>query len=349
MKLKNIFTSKTNIFLAASILLLVNAVSATAQYFNKGEEVPNVVNGTTYPFAASTSGVLADMTTGTTQLVAPGVDDTPVSPVTNIGFTFTFDGVNYTQFSASSNGVMALGATQITTNFDNADPTSGFSANLGYPKIAPYWDDLCTGTGSVRYKLFGAAPTRTLVVEWQNVNRYDGSCPGVALGTFQVILFEANGRIDFTYGAVASTIVESYTVGITQASGITATNGFASVTTATNTVSYTAANNANSANIAAGRLYSFGSVITAAGAKVGGRVTNSNGRGIAQTTVTLADSGGVQRKALTNSFGYFVFEDVDAGQTYIVQARNKRYVFPTQVITVTDDLSELEITGTEAF
>ena len=53
--------------------------------------------------------------TGSTQLVASGQDD-GVSVVTNIGFTFTYAGTAYTQFSVNANGLMRLGATAVTLN-----------------------------------------------------------------------------------------------------------------------------------------------------------------------------------------------------------------------------------------
>ena len=61
------------------------------------------------PFTTGTSGtVLVDMSTGTTTLV-PISDDDTYGPA-NIGFTFYFMGVPYTQFSASPDGFIKLGS-----------------------------------------------------------------------------------------------------------------------------------------------------------------------------------------------------------------------------------------------
>ena len=59
-------------------------------------------------------------------------------------------------------------------------------------------------------------------------------------------------------------------------------------------------------------------------------------------TITL--SGGALEeplRAVTNSFGYYRFEQVGAGQAYIVSVKAKRYTFadPSRVITLNDDLS----------
>ena len=73
---------------------------------------------------------------------------------------------------------------------------------------------------------------------------------------------------------------------------------------------------------------------SAAGASIGGRVISSNGRGINRATVTLTDADGSTRQAVTSAFGYYRFEDVAAGQTYIVSVEAKRYRFVQSSRTV---------------
>ncbi len=80
----------------------------------------------------------------------------------------------------------------------------------------------------------------------------------------------------------------------------------------------------------------------AAGAIVGGRVRSANGRGIGRVTVTL--SGGAlaePMRVITSPFGYYRFDDVPAGQSYIISVAAKRYFFanPTRVVTVLDELA----------
>lgn len=81
---------------------------------------------------------------------------------------------------------------------------------------------------------------------------------------------------------------------------------------------------------------------TAASVTVAGRVsTGSNG--ISKASVVLTDSQGNARMARTNTFGYFRFQGVVAGQTYIVSVSAKGYRFDPQVILATEDVSGLEL------
>ncbi|MET0752067.1 MAG: LamG-like jellyroll fold domain-containing protein [Pyrinomonadaceae bacterium] len=82
---------------------------------------------------------------------------------------------------------------------------------------------------------------------------------------------------------------------------------------------------------------------TAASVSVGGRVTLGKGKGIANAHLTLTGSGGDTRLAITNQLGYYRFDDVAVGETYILTISSKRYQFeqPTQVLTVTDEISDV--------
>lgn len=82
---------------------------------------------------------------------------------------------------------------------------------------------------------------------------------------------------------------------------------------------------------------------TAAGATVSGQVTTGR-RGLNRAIVYLQGQDGSMRIMRTNPFGYFQFEDVEAGQTYIVSVMSKRYQFVPQVITVTGALDNLLFT-----
>lgn len=86
---------------------------------------------------------------------------------------------------------------------------------------------------------------------------------------------------------------------------------------------------------------------TAAAVSVGGRVTTSNGRGIRNVRITLSDSGGNVRTAITSSFGYYSFEDIPAGETYIITANAKRFTFsqPSRVLSVVDNAVDVDFIG----
>lgn len=82
---------------------------------------------------------------------------------------------------------------------------------------------------------------------------------------------------------------------------------------------------------------------TATSVSIGGRVTTFKGRGIARAQVRLTNPSGETRTAFTNSFGYFRFNEVSAGETCIFEVKSKRYQFannPT-VLFITEELDEL--------
>lgn len=87
---------------------------------------------------------------------------------------------------------------------------------------------------------------------------------------------------------------------------------------------------------------------TAADVLVSGRVLTSNGNGLRGVRVTL--TGGqltAPRQAITGSFGYFTFIDIEAGHTYIVTVHSKLYNFsqPSQAITAMDNVTGIEFVG----
>jgi hypothetical protein len=221
-----------------------------------------VISASTYSFLPQSSVALEDMSSGTTQMIAASQDDT-VSTVINLGFDFWFDGVRYSQISCNANGLCRLGGTVVTTAFDNASATTGFATTTNAPKIATYFEDLCTGTtGKVHYKVVGSAPSRRFVVEWQNMQVTRGTgCAGVGAGTFQLWLNESTaavnpGAIQFVYG---TGIVASATADAGASIGLQsgAATNFASVTAASDSVSYTTHDALNAAGIAAGESFTF--------------------------------------------------------------------------------------------
>lgn len=80
---------------------------------------------------------------------------------------------------------------------------------------------------------------------------------------------------------------------------------------------------------------------TAASVAVSGRVLTPDGRGLTNALVNLTDSNGNSRTAMTGSFGYYLFEDVEAGQMYIITVSSKRYRFASQFVNVVEDMSDL--------
>jgi uncharacterized repeat protein (TIGR01451 family) len=82
--------------------------------------------------------------------------------------------------------------------------------------------------------------------------------------------------------------------------------------------------------------------VTAAPVTVGGRVMQANGAGVPNAMVTLTDRDGISKYSRTTSFGYYHFDDVRSGETYIVAASSKRKRFAARVINVFDAISDLD-------
>lgn len=82
---------------------------------------------------------------------------------------------------------------------------------------------------------------------------------------------------------------------------------------------------------------------TAAYVSVSGRVLTADGRGIRNTRLTLTNIlTGVVTEAVSSTFGYYLFGEVRAGQSYVITISNNRFTFsdPVMVVTPTDDISE---------
>jgi len=81
---------------------------------------------------------------------------------------------------------------------------------------------------------------------------------------------------------------------------------------------------------------------TAATVTVSGRVLTSSKRGLSRAQVKITNSSGETRSVFTNSFGFYQFEDLPAGETYIVNFFSKRYIFDSRVVNLYEDISELD-------
>lgn len=86
---------------------------------------------------------------------------------------------------------------------------------------------------------------------------------------------------------------------------------------------------------------------TAAGVTVSGRVLTTDGGGIKNVRVTLTGANGETRTVLSGKLGYFRFEDVAAGETYLFSVSARRYTFsqPTQIRSIVADTDDLVFTA----
>jgi hypothetical protein len=80
---------------------------------------------------------------------------------------------------------------------------------------------------------------------------------------------------------------------------------------------------------------------TAATVSVSGQVLAPRGRGLANARVILTDSSGATFSTLTDDFGNYQFSDVVAGETVIIEVKSKLYVFPVQVLNLSEETSGL--------
>lgn len=86
---------------------------------------------------------------------------------------------------------------------------------------------------------------------------------------------------------------------------------------------------------------------TAANVSISGRILNPSGQGLRNAIVTLLDQSGLSRQTRSSSFGYYHFDGVEAGNTYIITVASKRYVFQPRTVSVNDEIVDFDLTGTE--
>lgn len=170
---------------------------------------------TSYSFTAY-GGTYTDLTSGT---VAPLTQD-PISTYPGddgysnglpIGFTFRYDGINYTTISLSTNGWAAFG--QINSS---AAITNNLFSGGTRPLVAPLWDDIgIASVNDLTYQTSGSAPNRVMTIQWNNVkwSYIASNTPCIA---FQLKLYETLNRIEFVYKQLASIIsTAGASIGIT--------------------------------------------------------------------------------------------------------------------------------------
>lgn len=81
---------------------------------------------------------------------------------------------------------------------------------------------------------------------------------------------------------------------------------------------------------------------TAASVSVSGQILSPlPGMGVSNAFVTITDANGESRRVMTNPFGYYRFDEVTAGETYVFTVTHKRYRFAPTVISVVDEMTEL--------
>jgi hypothetical protein len=162
------------------------------------------VNGTFTPLTGGTAVVL-------TYNAATNYDDGITTPANAIpiGFTFNYNGTNYTSIKPCANGWASFNTTALANNVDTwtNNLASGPAANQR-PLIAPLWDDHdMVASGRVTYQLSGTSPNQVLTIEWTNA-KWDFNATVGAI-SFQVKLYETTNIIEFIYKQEAGSIATS--------------------------------------------------------------------------------------------------------------------------------------------
>jgi large repetitive protein len=84
---------------------------------------------------------------------------------------------------------------------------------------------------------------------------------------------------------------------------------------------------------------------TAAGGQISGRVLTADSIAIRNAEVTVTGNTLVEPlRVTTSSFGYFTFEGLTVGETYVVTVNSRRFTFqaPSQVVSLVDNIANLD-------
>lgn len=80
---------------------------------------------------------------------------------------------------------------------------------------------------------------------------------------------------------------------------------------------------------------------SAAPATISGRVSDVRGRAVGNATVSVQGGDGIVRRFTTNSFGYYRFDGLAAGASYVVSVNARRHTFESRVVSVEDNIGDL--------
>jgi len=85
----------------------------------------------------------------------------------------------------------------------------------------------------------------------------------------------------------------------------------------------------------------------AADGVISGRVQTAQGKGIANAKITLINQSGFSKNVITSPFGYFSFEELETGETYIISVSAKNHIFSPQTVSLTENIENLIINSEE--
>lgn len=140
--------------------------------------------------------------------------DDRYSNAIDIGFTFPFFGVNYTQVIASTNGFISFDVSKagLFSHYGILSTGTGLSATGGTPQnlpsglydraiiMGPYHDlNPATTTSPIRqikYDVVGNAPHRKWILSFYKVPLFSVACQSSIQNTHQIVLYESTGIVE---------------------------------------------------------------------------------------------------------------------------------------------------------
>ena len=158
----------------------------------------------------------------------------------------------------------------------------------------------------------------------------------------------SNGAISLSFvrGLTAVVVGTSVTLYVTAGSSTTTLQTLTDTSGYNATITGTLSTLATAAASTAFRGVALAPVSpSAAGVGIAGRVHTADGIGLGRVWVTVTGPGlDVPRRALTNPFGYYAVDDLDAGATYIVTVDSKQYAFAesSRVVTLGDAVTDID-------
>jgi Carboxypeptidase regulatory-like domain len=87
------------------------------------------------------------------------------------------------------------------------------------------------------------------------------------------------------------------------------------------------------------------SPLVAANVSVSGRITSTFGHGVGSAKVSITDSNGNVRTAITGTFGNYSFDNVAAGGTYTIAVRSGRYTFTSRTLQINNTVTDVDFTA----
>ena len=86
---------------------------------------------------------------------------------------------------------------------------------------------------------------------------------------------------------------------------------------------------------------------TAANVSIGGRIFTPEGEGLRNAIVHLTKPDGTTVSTRSTSFGYYRFENLGAGQIYVIGVNSKLYTFAPRVVQASYSLTDIDFTAFE--